>query len=71
MPPLRNFANMLPFRHGQGPFTMAGDLYDPFSAPVEFRYSRRGTQAFVGRAGLGLRNIAKERGWMALAVRPR
>ena len=71
IPSLRPFANTLPFRHGTGPFSMTGDLYDRFSAPVEFRYSRSGTEAFVARAGLALRAIAKERGWMALAERPR
>jgi SAM-dependent methyltransferase len=67
----RAFANLLPFRHGKGPFSMTGDLYDRFSAPVEFRYSQAGTRAFVERAGLAPQKIAKERGWMALAVRPR
>ena len=71
IPSLRPFANTLPFRHGTGPFSMTGDHNDRYSAPVEFRYSRSGTEAFVARAGLALRAIAKERGWMALAERPR
>ncbi|MDP6421777.1 MAG: class I SAM-dependent methyltransferase [SAR202 cluster bacterium] len=40
--PLRSFAWSLPFRHARGPFRLAGDLYDRFSAPIEYRYSRGG-----------------------------
>ena len=64
---LRSFADSLPFRHGKGPFNLVGDLYDRFSAPIEYRYSRDGAVAFVQRAGLTVRAIAKERGWMAWA----
>ncbi len=71
VPRLQSFANMLPFRHGKGPFSMTGDLYDRFSAPVEHRYNQEGAAAFVERAGLALRHMARERGWMALAVRAR
>ena len=66
---LQPFADSLPFRHGRGPFSLTGDLYDRFSAPVEYRYSRAGTVQFIERSGLSLRAIAKERGWMALAER--
>lgn len=69
LPMLRLFADSLPFRHGKGPFSLAGDLYDRFSAPVEYRYSREGAQKFVQNAGLTVRTIAKERGWMVLAER--
>ena len=65
----RTFADSLPFRHGKGPFTMAGDLYDRFSAPVEYRYSRKGTEEFARRAGLVVKRTVKERGWMVLAER--
>lgn len=67
VPALRPLADSLPFRHGQGPFSLAGDLYDRFSAPIECRYSRESAVAFVQRAGLTVRAIAKERGWMAWA----
>jgi SAM-dependent methyltransferase len=69
VPLLRPLADSLPFRHGRGPFSLAGDLYDRFSAPVEYRYSRDHTIRFVENAGLTLRAVAKERGWMALAER--
>lgn len=65
----RPFADNLPFRHGRGPFSLTGDLYDRFSAPVEYRYSRDGTRRFMQSAGLTVRTIAKVRGWMALAAR--
>jgi SAM-dependent methyltransferase len=66
---LTSFADSLPFRHGKGPFSMTGDLYDRFSAPIEYRFSREGTEQFVKQAGLVVQKIAKERGWMALATR--
>jgi uncharacterized protein YbaR (Trm112 family)/ubiquinone/menaquinone biosynthesis C-methylase UbiE len=66
---LTRIADTLPFRHGKGPFSMTGDLYDRFSAPVEYRYSRKQTEQFVKGAGLAVQRIEKERGWMALAKR--
>jgi SAM-dependent methyltransferase len=66
---LPSFAGSIPFRHGKGPFSMTGDLYDRFSAPLEYRFSRHGTEQFVTRAGLTVQKITKERGWMALVTR--
>lgn len=66
----RRFAFSLPFRHGTGAFTLAGDLYDRFSAPVEFRYSRRGAADLLAAAGLRVIKIVQERGWMVHAEKP-
>jgi SAM-dependent methyltransferase len=60
----------LPFRHGTGPFSLVGDLYDRFSAPVEWRYSRAGSAAFFAEAGLDHVFVAFERGWMVSGVKP-
>jgi len=65
----RSLADRLPFRHGKGPFSMTGDLYDRFSAPVEFRYSPASAERLVRDAGLMMTRIANERGWMVLAER--
>lgn len=67
IPWTRKFAFSLPYRHGQGPFALAGDLYDRFSAPVEFRYSRRGAGDLLANAGLQVTKVEYERGWMVLA----
>lgn len=60
----------LPFRHGTGPFSLVGDLYDRFSAPVEFRYSRQGSERFFSAAGLERIRVAFERGWMVTGTKP-
>jgi SAM-dependent methyltransferase len=67
---LAPFANSVPFRHGSGPFSLVGDLYDRFSAPVEFRYSRKSAREFFVDAGLERIAVADERGWMVSGVKP-
>jgi SAM-dependent methyltransferase len=65
----RGFADALPYRHGTGPFALAGDLFDRFSAPLEFRYSRRSAGDLLATAGLQVVRVAYERGWMVYARR--
>jgi len=67
VPGLRGFAENIPYRHGTGPFAMTGDLFDRFSAPVEYRYSREGAIAFLRGAGLRPIRVGNDRGWMLLA----
>jgi SAM-dependent methyltransferase len=64
IPSLATAAERVPFRHGTGPFSLVGDLYDRFSAPVEFRYGRNSATAFFANAGLRNVAVAFERGWM-------
>jgi SAM-dependent methyltransferase len=68
--PLAPLAESIPFRHGTGPFSLVGDLYDRFSAPVEFRYSRQSSTAFFSDAGLERVVVAPERGWMVAGTKP-
>jgi SAM-dependent methyltransferase/uncharacterized protein YbaR (Trm112 family) len=67
---LAPLAENLPFRHGTGPFSLVGDLYDRFSAPVEFRYSRKTSSALFSEAGLERVVVAPERGWMVAGTKP-
>jgi len=67
---LAPLAEHLPFRHGTSPFSLVGDLYDRFSAPVEFRYSRKTSAAFFSEAGLEHVVVAPERGWMVAGSKP-
>lgn len=60
----------LPFRHGTGPFSLVGDLFDRFSAPVEWRYSRAGSIELFADAGLERVTTVAERGWMVAGVKP-
>jgi SAM-dependent methyltransferase/uncharacterized protein YbaR (Trm112 family) len=68
--PLAPLAASLPFRHGTGPFSLVGDLYDRLSAPVEFRYSRKDSEDFFANAGLAHITAAPERGWMVAGTKP-
>ena len=70
--PSRRFrvAARFPYRHGTGPWSMSGDLYDRLSAPIERRYSKSGAAALVESAGLHLVRVAQRRGWMVLACKP-
>ena len=70
-PKLARLSENLPFRHGTGPFSLVGDLYDRFSAPVEYRYSRESSAAFFAGAGLQQVRVAAERGWMVMGIKPK
>ena len=70
IPASRTFASRLPYNFGTGPFSMAGDLYDRFSAPLEGRYTRKEAAALVEAAGLRVATIANNRGWMVTGVKP-
>ena len=66
----RGVAEQIPFRHASGPWGLAGDLYDRFSAPVERRYSRQGAAALLQASGADEVTVAYERGWVATGVKP-
>jgi hypothetical protein len=70
MAPLRGLAEQFPFRHAQGPFGLAGDLYDRYSAPIERRYSRAGAHEFLRQAGAEDIRIGFARGWVVTGVKP-
>lgn len=70
IPGLARLAAGVPFRHGTGPFSLVGDLYDRFSAPVEWRYGRKGSFALFADAGLQDVRVAPERGWMVTGTKP-
>ncbi|OGW75342.1 MAG: hypothetical protein A2Z72_08445 [Omnitrophica bacterium RBG_13_46_9] len=37
----KRFSGKMPFNFARGPFSLTGDLYDRFGAPIEYRYSRK------------------------------
>lgn len=69
IPALASVTGSLPFRHGTGPFSLVGDLFDRLSAPVEYRYSRTGSQRLFADAGLRDVRVAFERGWMVAGLK--
>lgn len=64
------FADVMPFRHAQGPWSLWGDLYDRFATPIERRYSRADAVSLFREAGLQDVTIAKDRGWMVAGNKP-
>ena len=60
VPLTRGVAAAIPFRHGTGPFSLIGDLYDRFSAPVEFRYSRDGAAALANSGDSSAKLLAAQ-----------
>jgi SAM-dependent methyltransferase len=55
VPLTRPIARKIPFNFGTHPWSVAADLYDRFSAPIEFRYSRK--QMFDMLAACGFSDI--------------
>jgi len=61
-------AQKIPFNFGTHPFSVAGDLYDRFSAPIEFRFGRRELRAFFednGFADVRIEKFSDKAGWVA------
>ena len=65
------FAAALPYRHGTDAWSLGGDLFDRFSAPIERRYSEAGARRLAEQAGLIVVRTAQWRGWMVWAEKPR
>ncbi len=70
LPGLRAAAQNIPFRHARGPWSLTGDLYDRFAAPIERRFNQQGAAQFFKDAGLLEVRTAKERGWMVCGIKP-
>jgi SAM-dependent methyltransferase len=64
------FVAAIPFRHATGPMSLPGDLFDRFAPPLERRYSRVAVEWLMRCAGLSEVALVRERGWMALGVKP-
>lgn len=70
IPGLGSLAAGFPFRHATGPFSLAGDLYDRFSSPIEWRYSQAEVLALFQDAGLHDVIVTRDRGWMVAGIKP-
>jgi len=46
----KRFSDKIPFNFAKGPFSVVGDLYDRFGAPIEHRYSREGVMNLFNEA---------------------
>lgn len=57
----------MPFNFGTGFFSLAGDLYDRFSAPIEHRYSRQEAYNFLGQncfVNIRISRLKDTAGWV-------
>jgi len=64
----KGIASNMPFNFGTGPFSLRGDLYDRFGAPIEYRFSREGmNQLFVecGFSDVHVTRLRDTAGWVA------
>ena len=64
----RNFAGSIPFNFGTGFFSLRGDLYDRFSAPIEYRFTKEGVIAILKESGFSRIKITRLKdtaGWAA------
>lgn len=62
----------IPFNFGTHPFSLAGDLYDRFAAPVEHRFSKKGIFDLLNHNGfvnISLGRIKATAGWVAWGVK--
>jgi len=63
----KHIAEGMPFNFGTGFFSLRGDLYDRFGAPIENRYSRRGMKDLFMECGFSDIRITRLRdtaGWV-------
>ena len=64
----RHIAGKMPFNFDRGPFSLRGDLYDRFGAPVEYRFSRRQMYDMFERCGftnVHVTRLERTAGWVA------
>ena len=47
----RKISAGIPFNFGKGPFSLAGDLYDRFGAPIEFRFNKNELKQLLAKSG--------------------
>jgi len=60
-------AARVPFNFGRGPFSLRGDLFDRFSAPIERRFSREEIDTLFSECGFGRITITRLKnspGWV-------
>lgn len=64
----KRLSEKIPFNFGDSPFSLAGDLYDRFGAPVEYRFSRREVNNMFekcGFSGINITRLIATAGWVA------
>jgi len=63
----KKISEEMPFNFGDSPFSLAGDLYDRFGAPVEQRFSRKEVNNMFekcGFSGINITRLIATAGWV-------
>ncbi|HDZ77090.1 MAG TPA: class I SAM-dependent methyltransferase [Candidatus Omnitrophica bacterium] len=63
-----SFSEKIPFNFGKGLFSLTGDLYDRFGAPIEYRFSKEDIMDMLRRNGfvnIKIDRIRSIAGWVA------
>lgn len=63
----RYLADRMPFNFGTHLFSVAGDLYDRFSAPIEYRFNRKETIELLSKNGftnIKIDRLKTKAGWV-------
>lgn len=66
----RSLSNKLPFNFGRHPFDLAGDLFDRFRTPIEFRFGKSQLTSLLENANfkdIKLTKIPDIAGWVVWA----
>ena len=50
-PATKRLSDYIPFNFGNGPFSLWGDIYDRFGAPIEFRFNKKTLGALLEKNG--------------------
>ncbi len=64
----KKIAENMPFNFGKTPFSLQGDLYDRFGAPVEYRFNRQEIYNMFNKCGFVKINVTRLKdtaGWVA------
>ncbi len=62
------FAEKMPFNFGNSFFSLTGDLYDRFGAPIEYRFSRKEVRELFERchfSNISITRLKATAGWVA------
>ena len=65
LPPTRQLAERIPYRHTSNPTALVSDLYDRFAPPIEERYNRTQVLEWFQAEGLKDVEVINHRGWVA------
>ena len=64
----KKLSESMPFNFGDSLFSLAGDLYDRFAAPIEHRFSREQVKNLFekrGFSGINITRLTATSGWVA------